>query len=398
MIFRLALADTLHERQMAACYAVALAAVLAPLMVLYGLKTGVITALTTNLLQDPRNLEIIVLGNRDYTGAYVQGLADRDDVGFAVPRTRSIAATLYIERSDGQGGPELAELVPTAPGDPLIDPEAPPLEGNGVALSHALATALEVAPGDTVRASAVREVDGQRQRVMLDLDVTQVLPQAAFGRRAAFAPLPLLQAVEDYRDGLAVQNFGWDGRDPGEFERVFASFRIYARDLDSVGSLADFLTREGIEVRSQLAEIETVRDLDTNLTRIFTIIALLGGAGYLLSMGANLWSNVKRKTRELSVMRLLGVPAVGLLRFPIFQANFVAILGMVLAFGIYFLGETVINLLFAAPGLEGQPVVKLLPLHYAFAIVLTLVAAIVAAAVAGWRASRIEPSEGMRDV
>src|SRR5512146_2664308 len=124
MIFQLALADVLYERKMFLCYAVALAAVLAPLMVLYGLKTGVIAALTGQLLEDPRNREILVIGNRSYTEGWLDALARRPEVGFLAPRTRSIAATLYVERTEDQsgGGPELAELIPSAPGDPLLDP------------------------------------------------------------------------------------------------------------------------------------------------------------------------------------------------------------------------------------------------------------------------------------
>lgn len=398
MMFRLALADVLHERTMFLCYAIALAAILAPLLVLYGLKTGVIDALTRQLLDDPRNREIIVFGNRSHDEEWLAELAQRPEVGFLVPRTRSIAATLYLEAAAGSSsGPELAELVPTGPGDPLLAPDQPPLSDDEVALSAVLAQRLGVHPGDRVDASAIRQIGAERQRVSVPLTVAQVRPAALVQRRVAFATVPLLQAVEDYRDGLAVPAYGWQGDPPPDGSRRYASFRLYARGLDDVAPLSEALTRGGLEVRSRVAEIEQVQALDRNLTRVFTLIAGLGGGGYLLSLGASLWSNVRRKQRELSVLRLLGVPTFGMLRFPMIQATLVALCGVGLAGGIYLVAETVINARFAMSA-AGEKVCRLLLDHYLLAGLGTLVAAWFASLLPGWQASRIDPSDGMRDV
>lgn len=40
----------------------------------------------------------------------------------------------------------------------------------------------------------------------------------------------------------------------------------------------------------------------------------------------------------------------------------------------------------------------LLPQHYGLALALTVGAAVFAAALAGWRSARIEPSEGLREI
>ena len=205
MMVRLAFADMAHEWKMFLCYAIALAAVLAPLMVLYGLKFGVVSSLTTQLLADPTNREILVIGNRSYSGDWLDDLAARPEVGFLMPRTRSIAATLYTSRQAGdRTGLELAELVPSGPGDPLIDPASPLLEGQRVAISRTLAQALSVEAGETIGGTAIRQIGDARQRVDLPLEVVAVLPATAFPRKAVMAPLDLLEAVEDYRDGRAV--------------------------------------------------------------------------------------------------------------------------------------------------------------------------------------------------
>ncbi len=400
MMVRLALADIRYEAKMFLCHAIALCAVLAPLMVLYGLKFGVVNALTAELLERPANREILVIGNRSYPSAWLEALAARPEVGFLAPRTRSIAATLYFAPAgEGQGGLQLAELVPTAPGDPLLDPQRPPLDDGSVALSESLAVALRVGVGDAVRASAIRQVGDDRQRVDLPLRVAEIVPpETGVQRKTAFVTVPVLEAVEDYRDGLAVPRYGWDGRPPPEGPRSYASFRLYAADLDGVVALTEWLSARGIETRSALGEIEAVRRLDRSLTQVFAIIAALGGVGYLLSLGANLWSNVERKQRELSIIRLLGLSSGAMMRFPVVQAIAISVAGLTLAFAVYFGAQRAINALFAVPRLEGQPICMLLPEHYATAAAATLISAVLAAAVAGWQASRIEPAEGMRDV
>jgi len=399
MMVRLALADVRFEWKMFACYAIAMAAVLAPLMVLYGLKFGVISALTAQLLSDPRNREILVVGNHAWSEEWLAELAARPEVGFLVPRTRSIAASLYFgPEVNPRTGVESAELVPTAPGDPLLDPALPPLADDQVALSHPLAEALGVEVGDEVGGFAVRRIGDRRERVDLAFRVARILPPASVQRKSAFVTLPVLEAVEDYRDGLAVRRYGWDGEAPPERARDYASFRIYARTLDDVAPLVDHLIALRVDVRSEMAEIEAVRRLDESLTTIFAIIAGVGGLGYLFSLAANLWSNVERKHRELSIIRLLGLSAAAMMRFPVFQAVAMSVAGLALAFGFYYGAERLINLLFTVPALENQLVCTLLPIHYGVAAAGTLACAVLASAVAGWRASRIEPAEGMRDV
>jgi putative ABC transport system permease protein len=241
-------------------------------------------------------------------------------------------------------------------------------------------------------------VEGSQQTVTVDLEIQQIVPPSAYQRRAIFADLPLLEAVEDYRDAIRVPAYDWPGLTDPPAERVYASFRLYAADLDAVQVLSDLLSGEGIDLRSNAADIQTVEALDRNLTQIFAIIAGLGGLGYLLSLGANLWSNVERKYRDLSVLRLLGVSGAGLVRFPIFQAIAIALVGSALAFAVYLLAQATINALFSAPVVPGEAVCLLLPGHYAVALAMTVAAAALASAVAGWQASRVEPAEGMRSV
>ena len=129
----LALKDYGHEWVMSGNFVLALAAVLAPMMVLYGLKAGIVGSMVDRLVGDPRNREIQAVGSGRYGPEWFQDLRGRPEVAFLVPRTRSIAASIDLQAE--KGGRILAvELVPTGPGDPLLGPESHLPQGVGQVL------------------------------------------------------------------------------------------------------------------------------------------------------------------------------------------------------------------------------------------------------------------------
>ena len=65
---------------------------------------------------------------------------------------------------------------------------------------------------------------------------------------------------------------------------------------------------------------------------------------------------------------------------------------------IYLAAGSAINRMMAEQMESGQQVCLLLPQHYLIALGLTLGASVLSAALAGFRAARIEPSEGMREI
>ncbi len=389
--------DYRNEWQMSFFSVLALAAVLGPMLILFGLKFGIVSAMLDRLLQNPANREIQNTRSAHFTAAWFQEMARRPDVAFVVPRTRRIAATVEL-RSAGAEHIVPVELIPTAAGDPLLPPGTPlPTGVNEVVLSDSAARRLRVGAGDTVEASVLRRYRGEKERVHLPLTVLAVAPPAAFGRDGAFVPLALLQAVEDFRDGIRVARFGWVGDEPPA-TRYYPGFRLYARRLRDVAGLRNALLDAGIAVRTRAADIELVLSIDRNLSRLFWIVAVIGLAGYTLSLSANLWAHVDRKRRELSILRLVGFRTADIVRYPMLQAAFTALLGWALAVAVYAGVAWGINR-GMAPQLEpGQRVCHLLPVHLLLALLLTLAAALAAAALAGYRAARIEPSDGLREL
>jgi len=62
-VARLALRDYSHEWHISGCFILGLALVLAPLLVLFGLKYGLVTSMLGALAEDPENRELRPLGS-----------------------------------------------------------------------------------------------------------------------------------------------------------------------------------------------------------------------------------------------------------------------------------------------------------------------------------------------
>ena len=97
-----ALRDLADDRKTSLVLMFTVAAIIAPVMLLFGLKNGVVATLIETLLNDPRTLQVTVYGNTHLDRAWFARTAVRPDTGFVVPRTRTINATLDLANRDGR--------------------------------------------------------------------------------------------------------------------------------------------------------------------------------------------------------------------------------------------------------------------------------------------------------
>jgi putative ABC transport system permease protein len=395
----LAVADARHEWRATLCLVLALAAVLAPLLVLFGLRFGVVQTLTDRLAGDPRNLEIAPVGAGRFDRDFFERAQQWPEVAFLVPKTRSIAASIDLIGKEGRI--VNAEMVPTRSGDPLILRERHdwPLQSPfDVVLSGPAARKLGVQAGIELAGIIARSSDGREERVRITLKIAMVLPESVYARDAAFVAAGLLDATESFRDGFAEPLLKAEGNPRPEGERIYAGFRMYGRTIYDIPVLRDRLQTEMVEVSTRAAEVEQLMSLDRNLGLLFWLIAGIGTAGFLLSLGVSLWGAVERKRRDLATLRLLGFRARATIAFPVVQAGAIAALGAVLALAAFALVASVINRHFASSLGAGETACRLLPMHVAIAIATTLACALAASALAGARVARIEPSEGLREL
>ncbi|UXV19675.1 ABC transporter permease [Pseudomonas fluorescens] len=390
LVASLAWQDYRNDAWLSACSVLALVAVMVPLLVLFGLKFGLVSSLTERLETDPATREIIPLGGGRFSSGFIEQLGLRSDVGFAVPRTRQIAATAQV-------GTLTLEMLPTAPGDPLLAGLPMPRGLDQIVLSHTAAEKLAARPGDWLETSFARQVAGRVEAQRTRLQVQAVLPLEAFARDGLFADLGLLEAAEDYRDGRAVPALDWEGDAVGVSEqRVYPAFRLYARTLTDVEPLRVYFAGQNLLVSTQAQTIAQVQSLSRNLSIVFWIIAGLALAGAFAAIFAGALAAVARKRRELSVLRLLGFSTGALLLFVVMQALYSAGFAAGLSAGLYGLAEMGLNQLFVQ--VPGEYASHLLARHYGLALVAVLGVSAVAAACGGWRVARIQASEGIRDV
>ena len=389
--------DYRNEWQMSGFFILALAAVLGPMMILFGLKFGIVGSMLDNLIEDPRNREVRPIGSGRYDQAWIEQLRNRPEIDFIVPRTRAIAATIDLD-SETSKRIISVEMIPTGEGDPLLQNRTIPNGPQELVLSNSAAKKLKIDVGDEVDGSLARRYKGRSERVHLKLKVADIADTASFARDGAFVPLSLVEYAEDFRDGRAVPEFDWQGTPASENDRKYPSFRLYTDSIYNVSRISDALGRLGIEVSTRAADIEIVRGMDRNLSLVFWLIAVIGLVGFSFSLGASLWANVDRKRKELSVLRLVGFRTAEIVWFPVMQSAFTAILGWLTASLIYMGVSFTINHIFAPQLKSSEQICNLLPEHFLVALALTLGSAVLAATLAGLRAARIEPSEGLREI
>ena len=403
MILRLAARDWLHERSLSLCAVLALASMLGPLLILQGVKNGVIDGMRERLLEDPAVLVITPAGSAPeggYPASFIDSLRTLPGARFSVGRTRDIATDITLNTASGRM--QSIGMEPCAPGEPVLEHYHMPVLRDGdiadIVLSSTAAQSLGVSAGDALTASLGRRTpEGQLQSVTIRLHVAGILPPEASGRRMGFLPLTLLEDIQDYRDYIAVPKRGYEGRERKDAERRYASFRLYAQDLNAVEGLAAHLAARGVDSRTRARDIANIRALETAISRVILVISLAVGAGFTAFTFSSVQGAVRRKDRMLAMLRLLGFSRTGIIAYPFIQTLLTSLCGIALAGIIYLLVSFSIDQIFAEQ-IHGAALARLAPGEYLAAGGLTLLIALIAAARASIRAASIEPSSVLREV
>ncbi|SUB36740.1 ABC transporter permease [Pasteurella multocida] len=121
LLSQLAWRDLRYDRNVSFCIIASLIAVIAPLLLLFSLKYGVVSQLRAQLMNDPRHLEIKIVGNLNLSSEWFAWLQQQPETQFVIPLTRSLN-TIVDLRSDTRHFVSDVELLPTAPNDPILAP------------------------------------------------------------------------------------------------------------------------------------------------------------------------------------------------------------------------------------------------------------------------------------
>lgn len=395
----LAWRDWRHEFLLSLCALLALASMLAPLLILQGLKNGVITGMRERLLQDPA--AIIITPKSDagrFTPEFIQALAQMPGASYAIGRIRETASDLTLENREKNVRATIA-LEPSTPGEPLLQRYDIAAPGDGqtpqLVLSANAAASLKAARGDKLQASLSRRTPGGRlESLPVVFEVAAVLPVQAADRKLAFAPLSLLEDMENYRDNIAVPQRNLSGSEPPG-PRQYASFRLYAKSLDDVEALARGLEGKRIEVITRSRDIAAIRRLEGAINRIILIISLAVGAGFVSFTFSSSESSARRKRRMLGMLRLLGFQRLPLVCFPVAQCILTAAGGFAMSLLIYGIVSRAITAAFAD---RGGIVCQLNWLEVMAALALVILLSAIATIRSAWQAAALEPSLVIRDI
>lgn len=189
----LALRDWQYERALTLCAILALASMLAPLLVLQGLKNGVVESMRHRLLEDPAILIITPKSDAgNYDRAFIDWLGRLPGAAFAIGRTRDTSTDVTL-RNVAAGKSASIAMEPAAPGEPLLKSLGIPAPGAGhvpgIVLSARAANTLSASEGQILEARLGRRTpEGRLESTSLRLAVTAVMPAAAADRRMAFSP------------------------------------------------------------------------------------------------------------------------------------------------------------------------------------------------------------------
>lgn len=227
MIFRLALKDLRHDWLLSICLVLAISSIIAPLLILFGLKFGTIETLRNRLIEDPKNREIRPMVTRSFERDWFDKVEEAiPGISFIVPMTRQISTTLTAINTSF-GIREQVSLMATAEGDPLLVENGVAIpEASGCVLTEAAARGLQARVGDALQFETRRIIQGKTESGTLTLRVAGILEERASSLKTVFVSLDIVEAVEDFKDGRAVPAYGWTGELPLAYP-VFDGAAVY---------------------------------------------------------------------------------------------------------------------------------------------------------------------------
>lgn len=386
-------ADRLHFF----CAAALIAAIVGPLLLLLGIKVGVITVLLGDLRDRPSAREIVVTGDHTITPEQLAEVRAWPEVAFAAGQsTAMLTGGASIKAVTGNRY-VTAQLVPTGAGDPLTRLGAD-LSDDEVILSESLARRLDVREGGEIALDLERF---QPFDAVLEprFRIKAVLPREVAKGVLVLLREDVIDLLEAFGRGYAIPR--WDvaqGLPLSERVIHYEKIRLYAKTLMQVSALEERL-ESGVRLtaRSEAGTIESMLRFERNLNAALAFVTSAGVAGLFCALAALFWSAIARKRLTISMLSLMGARPWQLAAIPVLQAGAVSFIGFLGGLAIYQLLAPQIDAWFA-DSLVNRQEVTLLPMADALGIFGgLLVISLLAAGVAGYSAMRVDPALVIRE-
>lgn len=197
-ILRLTLLRLWRARATVSCQALALFAMMAPLLIILGLKYGIVESMKERLLSDPASLEVRMVDAVDATPELMDRIRSWPETAFATPCVGALYSRVFVCACGADEAAESqADMLPTGHGDPLLQASQQKTPAPGeVVISEDLARQLQLGIGEQL---CLRVRRNMRQELFeRAYTIVGVLPRRHLMRPALLLPLEMTVEVENF--------------------------------------------------------------------------------------------------------------------------------------------------------------------------------------------------------
>ena len=344
MILKLALCSLRFDKIISICIVASLCAVIAPLLLLFSLRFGIISNLEHKLSSNPSNLEIRMMSGYRLDQQFFDALKNNPHIGFVIPLTRSLSVTANIS-FNGRIVQNL-ETLPTAAGDPIVremgfDGELSLTEAY---LSETTAQDLGLKTGDTFKFVISRITDNKTVNAVVPFTLKGIVKKEFLPHKTIMVNFNTLVYMEDFRDGFEPPVFS-DGSNPNSERQNFAKARIYVKSLNDLEPVSRML-RQNYSITDKLASVENLKAISKVLSFIFTTIALTSIAGGVMATIGLIFTYLSRLEKTFALLFLSGLSKGGVFFIVVIQNFILSVCAYLCSLGLFYAGMFTFNLYF----------------------------------------------------
>ena len=370
MILQLALKALKFEKLVSFCLIASLCSVIAPLLLLFSLRFGIITNLEENLKQDPSNLEIKFMSGYKLGDEFFESLKENPHVQFVLPLTRSLSVTTSVF-ANGKLIDRI-DAMPTAKNDPLVlrSGITQDLGLNEVFMSKSLAEDLKLKVGDSLKLKISRKLTDVNENSVQTFTLKGIIDSRYLQLRKILINFDTLVYMEDYRDGFNPPVFS-DGSKLNQARDSFAKARLYVKTLDDVEPMSKML-RQSYSITDSSDQIEKLNKITSILNFVFTAIALVSVVGGLLAATGLIFTNLKRRLQGFALLKLTGISNSKCIEQVVVENLILSLCAYVLSLLLFMVGMIWFNTSFAADLKIGTDVSLISTTHVLFGLLATV--------------------------
>ena len=342
MIFKLAVSSLRFNRLISLSLIGALCSVIAPLLLLFSLRYGIISSLENNLKSSPVNLELKLKTGYKLDESFFKDLENNPKIDFVLPLTRSLSTTVDIA-FNGKIKRDLS-AIPTKKGDPLLRASKldDTLDATEVYLSENLAHDLGIKSGDSIKYIVSRITDGARQNSVVNFAVKGIVKKEYLSTNALIVNFDTLIYMEDFKDGYEPPVFS-NGSKLNENRKFFAKARIYVKTLDDVAPVDTYLRSKNYQTFSMLSSIENLKAISSVLSFIFYAIAITSVVGGIFASAGLILTSVLRAEKSYALLLLTGIKKTKVLMMVLIENTILSSLAYALSLLLFYTGMWVFN-------------------------------------------------------